>query len=172
MQNFEYGGLDGWEKTSSSSGSSACVAKLQTLGLVWRVVNPVGQGRGWGVGEGERGGGGGGGQGRRGREGEGGGRDEGGKARRRGRNGNKIIAKGEMEGSGEALSRLRVGQRFVFNSTVLPGFKTSGCDNIRGWQKRFYYDTYQRSLASRSLSIQSNTNRYLNQQWNEEPLTQ
>lgn len=54
------------------------------------------------------------------REGEESGKDEGGKARWRGRNGNKIIAKAEMEVSGEALSRLRVGQRFVFNSTVLP----------------------------------------------------
>lgn len=61
-----------------------------------------------------------------GRKGEGSGRDEGGKTRRRGRNGNKIIGKAEMGGSGEALSRLRDGQKFVFNSIVLPDSKQVG----------------------------------------------
>lgn len=46
--------------------------------------------------------------------------------RRRGRNGNKIIGKAEMGGSGEALSRLRDGQKFVFNSIVLPDSKQLG----------------------------------------------
>lgn len=61
-----------------------------------------------------------------GRKGEGSGRDEGGKTRRRGRSGNKIIGKAEMGGSGEALSRLREGQKFVFNSIVLPDSKQVG----------------------------------------------
>lgn len=46
--------------------------------------------------------------------------------RRRGRNGNKIIGKAEMGGSGEALSRLRDGQKFVFNSIVLTDSKQLG----------------------------------------------
>lgn len=62
---------------------------------------PGGAGEGAGTGAGAVGGWGRGG-GRGGGEGEGSGRDEGGKARRRGRNGNKIIAKAEMEGSGQA----------------------------------------------------------------------